>query len=91
MTLEFNKIIKFILANQYDKSKSIQENYDNLDKIIYSNKYKNIKTYINFIFRLKKLINILINKKQLHKYNIDKHDIFCIKNHDIKDKNIFID
>ncbi len=86
----FNKIIKFMLGNQYDKSKSIQENYDALDKIIYSNKYKHVKTYINFIFRLKKLINVLTEKNQLHKYNIDKHDIFCVKNHDTKDKNIFI-
>jgi len=83
----FNKLLKFIMGLYYKKDLKVRENFDIIDNILYKNKFNNSEQekYAYILLRIKKLFNILIERNQTEKYNINDKDIMCVTNHELTD------
>lgn len=76
-----DRLIKFLLEDEYDKNKSTEDNYTVLDKKLY--RQKKDDNFIKIMNRMKKLMRILKKKNIYKKYGMSMRDVECILEQDI--------
>jgi len=80
---QFKNILLYLLGNNFDKQKSLKDNYDIIDKVIYEGISHNELNERVILNRAKQLINDIVNNKLDKKdYGFDDFEIDCIINTD---------